>query len=250
LTTGAAATPHGTSASAASPESDSTTHEARVAELKAAMPQWLDAAAGFKPVPSRNPSLPTLVGLLILILCFFVVLTSISLKDQHRAKSVMASLERTFAGEGMSVPAEDEPADQAKHMLGDLRTKLGAEVPLVSGVTPETSDVLMLDLPRNLVFVGAGADLAPGFAQILNQVSQALKTGPADFAYEIEIGVSAPTLDDKAVAAGNAIAGGLRAAGFANDTAMVSLTPGKSEAIALTIRLRPDARLQPTGNNP
>jgi hypothetical protein len=108
--------------------------------------------------------------------------------------------------------------------------------------------VLVLDLPRSLVFAGAGSDLAPAFTQILAQASQALKTGPADFAYEIEIGVSAPTLDDKAVAAGNAIAGALRAAGFANDTAMVSLTPGKTETIALTIRLRPNARLQPGGN--
>jgi hypothetical protein len=227
---------------------DSAAHAERVAAIRQAMPQWAQLASGAPPAAARNPSLPTLVGLFILILCFFVVLTSISLKDQHREKSVMASLERTFAGEGMSVPAEDEPADQAKRMLGNLRAKLGSEVPLVSGVTPETSDVLVLDLPRSLVFAGAGSDLAPAFTQILAQASQALKTGPADFAYEIEIGVSAPTLDDKAVAAGNAIAGALRAAGFANDTAMVSLTPGKTETIALTIRLRPNARLQPGGN--
>ncbi len=160
----------------------------------------------------------------------------------------MTSLERTFAGEGMSVPSEDpQPADQqVKRMLGDLRTKLGSEVPLVSGVTPETSDVLVLNLPHGLVFA-AGGDLAPAFADILAQTSQALKTGPADFAYEIEVGLTEPTLDAKAIAAGNAVAGALRAAGFANDTAMVSLTPGKTEAIALTVRLRPDARLQPGG---
>src|SRR5882757_2751211 len=105
---------------------DSAAHEARVAAIRHAMPQWAQVSSGLKPAPARNPSLPTLVGLFILILCFFVVLTSISLKDQHREKSVMASLERTFAGEGMSVPSEDEPADQAKHMLGNLRAKLGS----------------------------------------------------------------------------------------------------------------------------
>jgi hypothetical protein len=227
---------------------DSAAHAARVEAIRQAMPQWAQLAGGFKPAAARNPSLPTLVGLFILILCFFVVLTSISLKDRHREQSVMASLERTFAGEGMSVPSEDQPADQqVKHMLGDLRAKLGSEVPLVSGVTPETSDVLVLNLPHALVF-NAGGDLAPAFSQILGQTAQALKTGPADFAYEIEIGLTAPTLDEKAVAAGNAVAGALRAAGFANDTAMVSLTPSETETIALTIRLRPDARLQSGGN--
>lgn len=225
---------------------DSAAHEARVAAIRQAMPQWAQHASGLKPASARNPSLPTLVGLFILILCFFVVLTSISLKDKHREQSVMASLERTFSGEGMAVPSDDQPADQqAKRMLGNLRAKLGAEVPLVSGVTPETSDVLVLNLPRDRVFAGPGADLAPAFNGILAETARALKTGPADFAYEIEIGITALTLDEKAVAAGNAVAGALRAAGFSNNAAMVSLTPGATEAIALTIRLRPDARLQP-----
>jgi hypothetical protein len=230
----------------ASGSGDSAAHEARAAAIRQAVPQWAQLASGLKPAPARNPSLPTLVGLFILILCFFVVLTSISLKDQRREQSVMASLERTFSGEGMAPPSGAQPADQqAKRMLGNLRAKLGAEVPLVSGVTPETSDVLVLNLPRDRVFAGSGADLAPAFALILNQTSQALKAGPADFAYEIEFSLTAPTLDDKTVAAGNAVAGALRAAGFANDTAMVSVTSGAAEAIALTIRLRPNARLQP-----
>jgi hypothetical protein len=224
---------------------DSEAHAERVAAIRRAMPQWAQLSLGATATPARNPSLPTLVGLFILILCFFVVLTSISLKDQRRANSVMASLERTFTGEGMAAPSDEAPAEErAKRMLGNLRSKLGAEVPLVSGVTTtETADVLILTLPRNLVFAAAGTDLAPGFQQILNNAFQALKTGPADFAYEIELGLSEPSLNEKAVAEGNAMAGALRAAGFANDSAMVSLTPGASDKIALTIRLRPNARL-------
>jgi hypothetical protein len=228
---------------------DSEGHAERVAAIRQAMPQWARLSLGATAAPARNPSLPTLVGLFILILCFFVVLTSISLKDKHRENSVMASLERTFAGEGMAMPSDQQPADrQAKRMLGNLRSKLFAEVPLVSGVTTtETADVLMLTLPHNLVFKAAGVELAPGFQQILNQAFEALKAGPVDFAYEIELGLTAPTLDEKAVAEGNAMAGALRAAGFANDSAMVSLTPGAADAIALTIRLRPNARLDQEG---
>jgi hypothetical protein len=244
LTTGAAEFPNG---AAASPESDHSTHEARVAELKAAMPQWLDAAAGFKPVPSRNPSLPTLVGLLILILCFFVVLTSISMRNAEREKSVMAGLSQAFANTGLapSTPVGEEA--ETRKLLGDLRAALNAEVPLVSGVQPETADDYVLNLPRRLVFDGDGAKLATGFDGILAQAMHALKTGPADFAYEIEVALTAPRMDDAAIAGASAIGAALRADGFANDAASVSLQPGDGQTVSLAIRLRPNARLAPAG---
>ncbi|GAB2175274.1 flagellar motor protein MotB [Dongia sp. agr-C8] len=240
MTTGAAEYPNG---AAASTESDPSTHEARVAELKAAMPQWLDAAAGFKPAVARNPSLPTLVGLLILVMCFFVVLTSISLRNTEREQSVMSGLSRAFSNTGLapSTPVGEEA--ETRKLLGDLRASLNAEVPLVSGVKPETADDYVLNLPRRLVFDGDGAKLASGFDGILAQAIRALKTGPADFAYEVEVALTAPKMDDAAIAGAGAVGAALREAGFANDAASVSLIPGDGQMISLTIRLRPNARL-------
>jgi hypothetical protein len=55
-------------------------------------------------------------------------------------------------------------------------------------------------------------------------------------------------MDEKAIAGAGAVAAALRAAGFANDAASVSLQPGDGQVIALTIHLRPNARLdQPAG---
>jgi hypothetical protein len=246
LTTGAAAN----SASAASPESDPTTHEARVAELKAAMPQWLDAAAGLKPVPSRNPSLPTLVGLLILILCFFVVLTSISMRNTDREKSVMTGLSQAFSNTGLAPSSPVGEEAETRKLLGDLRAALNAEVPLINGVTPQTADNYVLNLPRNQVFAEDGTTLIPGFSGTLAQTMRALKTGPADFAYEIEVALSTPSMDDKAIAGASAIAAALRQAGFANDAASVSLLPGDGQTVSLTVRLRPNARLAPSTGQP
>jgi hypothetical protein len=244
LTTGAAANPNG---AAASPESDSTTHEARVAALRAAMPQWLDAAAGFKPAPARNPSLPTLVGLLILILCFFVVLTSISMRNTDREHSVMAGLTQAFSNTGMapSTPVGEEA--ETRRLLGDLRAALNAEVPMVDGVKPETADDYELKLPRRLVLAENGTATTSGFAGILAQAMRALKTGPADFVYEVEVMMATPRMDEKAIAGASAVAAALREAGFANDTASVSLLPGDGQIVSLTVRLRPNARLSPTG---
>jgi hypothetical protein len=74
-----------------------------------------------------------------------------------------------------------------------------------------------------------------------------LKTGPVDFDYEIEVVMSAPKMDDAAIAGASAVGAALRAAGFANDAAAVSLQPGDGQVIALTVRLRPNARVAPNG---
>jgi hypothetical protein len=72
----------------------------------------------------------------------------------------------------------------------------------------------------------------------------ALKTGPVDFDYEVEVALSAPKMDEAAIAGAGAVGAALRQAGFANDAASVSLMPGDGRLIALTVRLRPNARLQ------
>ena len=244
MTTGAAANPHG---AAASQESDPAAHDTRVAELKAALPQWLDAASGFKPVPARNPSLPTLVGLLILIMCFFVVLTSLSMRDQKREQSVMTGLSQAFSKNGLAPESPTAAEADTRKLLGDLRAELNSEVPLLSGVAPETADDYTLNLPRRLVFAEDGTSLASGFPGILDQAMRALRGGPADFAYEVEVALSTAQMNDKAIAGASAIAAALRKAGFANDAASVSLQPGNGETVSLTIRLRPNARLAPTG---
>lgn len=223
---------------------DADAGKARSAALRRAIPQWVELASGLKESPARNPSLPTLVGLLILIMCFFVVLTSVSLRDRNRVRSVMSSLEQTFSGQGAAPPSAEEPPDQqARRMLGDLRANLSAEVPLVSGVAPAPADELVLMLPRNLVFVGAGPELAPDFQRILGRTLAALKTGPTDFVYEVEVAISAPRLDQNAVASGAAVEAALRSAGFLNDNAVVSLSTGDGATVALEVKLRPDARL-------
>lgn len=244
MTTGAAVNPHG---AAASPESDPAAHEVRVAELKAAMPQWLDAASGFKPAPSRNPSLPTLVGLLILIMCFFVVLTSLSMRDKTREQSVMTGVSQTFTKTGLASQSPREAEAETRKLLGDLQAKLNAKVPLVSGVAPQSADDYALNLSRSHVFAEDGTSIAAGFNGTLAQAMQALKIGPAEGAYEMEIALTAPQMDNKAIAGASAVAAAVRAAGFANDASAVSLQPGDGEVVTLTIRLRPNARLAPAG---
>jgi hypothetical protein len=241
-----------TTAQTADPETaDSVAAEARTAELRQALPGWVANAAGFKAEPARNPSLPTLVGLLILILCFFVVLTSISLRDKKRENSVMSSLEQTFAGQGAAARSQPASTEQETHkILGNLRAAITAEVPLVTGTAAVSADDLMLPLPRNLVFAADGTRLAADFPHILRQTKAALSGSPSDFAYEVEVAITAAKRDDAAVASGALIDQSLRSAGFAPGSAVVSLSEGKPEGIVLIVRLRPNARLENSGDAP
>jgi hypothetical protein len=237
-----------TTAQTADPETaDGIAAEVRAAELRAteirrALPHWVADAAGFKPAPARNPSLPTLVGLLILILCFFVVLTSISLRDQKRENSVMSSLEHTFAGPGAARPAPGSEQD-TNRILGNLRASITAQVPLVTGTAATDADDLTLALPRNLVFASDGGKLADDFPQILRQTKAALAASPSGFAYEVEVAITAADRNDAAVASATLVDQAVRAAGFAPGSAVVSLSAGKSDAVALIVHLRPNARL-------
>jgi hypothetical protein len=174
------------------------------------------------------------------------VLTSISLRDADREQSVMASLSRAFSETGLAPTSPIEAEADARKLLGDLRATLNPEVPLVTGVKPETADDYELKLPRKLVFAEDGT-IASGFDGILAQAMKALKTGPADFAYEIEVALSAPELNTAAIAGAGGVATALRKAGFANDASAVSLQQGSGDTVSLTIRLRPNARLEETG---
>lgn len=233
-----------TAQTADSEAADGVAAEIRSAELRQALPQWIAAASGFKPAPARNPSLPTLVGLLILILCFFVVLTSVSLHDKKRENSVMSSLEQTFSSDGAAQPQADDSERQTRRILGNLRAAITAEVPLVTGTAAVSADDLMLPLPRNLVFAKGDAALAEDFPRILQQTKTALASSPSGFAYEVEIAITASRRDDAAVASGTLIDQAMRAAGFAPGSAVVSLSEGKTDAVALIVRLRPNARLE------
>jgi hypothetical protein len=145
-----------------------------------------------------------------------------------------------------STPVGEEA--ETRHLLGDLRARLKAEVPLVSGAQQDTADDYVLNLPRHLVFAGDGTRLAEGFPGILDQAMHALKTGPQDFLYEVEVVLSTPRMDEAAIAGASAVGAALRDAGFLNDTASVSLQPGDGQTVSLTVRLRPNARVgEPEG---
>src|SRR5262249_35371553 len=160
---------------------------------------------------ARNPSLPTFVGLIILILTFFIVLTSISLHDQDKSDAAIASLQEAFSGNAAS--AEDVPAQKdeevARDYIAGLTHPIQSLVPRMGGKPGPASDHQVLWLPEELAFPGDGVTMAPLFPTVLREVVLSLDGVPRRLTPHIEMRLCAVQPSDqlrqRAVAIGSAL---------------------------------------------
>ncbi len=191
--------------SAAKPAEASLTQAVRWRVPVVAVPH---ATAG----QARNPSLPTFVGLIILILTFFIVLTSISIRDQTKSDAAIASVQDAFSGS--AVTTEDVPAKKdeeiARAYIEGLTQRIQSLVPLMGGKKGPASDHQVLWLPAELAFSADGAIMAPIFPTVLREVVNSLSGIPQRLTPHIEMRLCATQpsdrLRDRAVAIGAALA--------------------------------------------
>jgi len=160
---------------------------------------------------ARNPSLPTFVGLIILILTFFIVLTSLSLRDQRKSEAAIASLQDAFSGN--AVTTEDVPAKKdeeiAEAYIAGLTHRIQSLVPLMGGKAAPASDHQVLWLPADLAFPNESATPAPLFPTVLREVVNSLDGIPQRLTPHIEMRLCATEPSDqlraRAVAIGAAL---------------------------------------------
>lgn len=163
------------------------------------------------PAMARNPSLPTFVGLIMLILTFFIVLTSISLRDESKSDAAMASLQDAFSGS--AVTSETSTQDQeaaAREYIAGLTDRIHSLVPLMGGKPAPAADHQVLWLPVGLAFAGDTATLEPFFPTILREVVASLGAVPQRFTPHLEMRLCADRQNDllrqRALAIGAALA--------------------------------------------
>lgn len=164
------------------------------------IPRWtrppLDAIR--PPSEAHNPSLPTFVGLIMLILTFFVVLTSISINDRKKSDAAMASLQDAFSGT-VETAQRAEDADMniaARDFMRGLTGQIQSLIPLMGGKKASPSEHQVLWLPVSLAFAGAATELEPGFSPVLQELLNASEKIPPRFDYQIEVRLCAATPSD------------------------------------------------------
>jgi hypothetical protein len=161
---------------------------------------------------ARNPSLPTFVGLIILILTFFIVLTSISLHDQRKSEAAIASIQDAFSGSAVAAEEVKKKDDQqaARDYIAGLTDRIQSLVPLMGGKSAPAGDHQVLWLPVDLAFAPEKTMLEPLFPKVLREVVLSLNGIPQRLTPHIEMRLCATEpndmLRDRAVAIGAALA--------------------------------------------
>jgi hypothetical protein len=164
------------------------------------IPRWTrpPLAAITPPSEARNPSLPTFVGLIMLILTFFIVLTSISINDSKKSDAAMASLQDAFSGT-VETAQKAEDADMniaARDFMRGLTGQIQSLIPLMGGKKSSPSEHQVLWLPLSLAFNGAATELEPGFSPVLQELLNASEKIPPRFDYQIEVRLCAAAAGD------------------------------------------------------
>ena len=154
------------------------------------IPRWTrpPLAAIKPPSEARNPSLPTFVGLIMLILTFFIVLTSISINDRKKSDAAMASLQDAFSGTVETAQrAEEDMNTAARDFMRGLTGQIQSLIPLMGGRKASPSEHQVLWLPMSLAFAGAATEMEPGFSPVLQELLNASEKIPPRFDYQIEV---------------------------------------------------------------
>jgi Membrane MotB of proton-channel complex MotA/MotB len=200
-----------------------------------------------RPAPlSGNPSLPTFVGLMVLILTFFIVLTSVSLHDKTKSKAAIASVQEAFSGNGLTdedaTAKEDE--EVARDYIAGLTQRIQSLVPLMGGKPAPASDHQVLWLPAELVFPSESAALAPLFPTILREVVKSLDGIPQRLTPHIEMRLCATEPSEQLRARAVAIGAALSTERAPLGQFSIGVTPCDPKRIGIAIALAPAAEEQ------
>jgi hypothetical protein len=190
--------------------------------------------------PARNPSLPTFVGLIILILTFFIVLTSISIRDTSKSDAAVASVQQAFSGNAVTdeVKAQN-PEEAARAYIAGLTDRIQSLVPLMGGKPGPASDHQVLWLPIGLAFAGDAVRVEAVFPKILGEVVRSLPSIPRRFAPRVEMRLCATDVSDRVRDRAVAIAAALAAQKAPLNQFSVGIAPCDPARIGIAIALAP-----------
>jgi MotA/MotB-like proton-channel complex protein len=205
--------------------------------------RWRSPVVSAPPPASqpRNPSLPTFVGLIILILTFFIVLTSISMKDRSKSDAAIASLQEAFSGSAVAIQETDEAKDEevARTFIAGLTNRLQSLVPMMGGKAAPASDHQILWLPIDLAFPAATSVPAPLFSTVLREVVKSLAEVPERLTPHIEMRLCASEPSDQLRARAVAIGGALSAAGAPLGQFSIGVASCNPARIGIAVALQP-----------
>ena len=207
------------------------------------------AAASPSRFGSPAPSIvsPTLLGLYVILLAFFILLGSISQRSEGRVRAVIDGIHNTFNSEsaaetGDTALGEREGEAPSPGFLAEMGRLTATAFPLarveqVYGSRRLQATVAVVDM-----FRAETAELTPSGVNLLRQIAQAMATRPSGRRYDVEfimVGGDGEQQRALAVARATAFVEALLAAGASRDSVAIGLAPGDARVAALRFFVRP-----------
>jgi hypothetical protein len=198
--------------------------------------------APLEPLPRRDPSLVPFLSIQLLILAFFIILTSHATLNADKARAVTESVQRQFSGNQESVPEGPQGGalePEARTVLQKVMVTFQGLVPLDRNVRNLSALEQIIRLPVELFYAADSADIIASRRSLFDEVMRAIDLRPAGWGYEIEILVqgdppSSLTLDRAAN-----LAAALAQDGQAQANVAVAVGTGDPAWLVLLLRLRP-----------
>lgn len=193
--------------------------------------------------PARNPSLVPFLSVQLLVLAFFIILTSHTTLNAEKSRAVTESVQRHFAGTQENVPTGAQGGalePEARDVLQNVMVAFQGLIPLDRNIRRLSPLEQTIKLPVELFFAADSTDVLGSRRSLIDEVMRAIDLRPAGWGYELEILVqgnppSALTLDRAANLAA-ALAGEERG----QPNIVVAMGTGDPAWMVLMVRLRPN----------
>lgn len=218
-------------------------------------PVRLGAATLIQPLPApvrRDPSLVPFLSIMLLVLAFFIILTSKATFDAEKARAVTDSIQRQFAGlqdDVISGPQGGALAPEARDVLRNVLVKFQGLVPLDGNVRQLSSLEQAIQLPTDLFFESDSDAVLASRRSLMGEVMRALDQRPAGWGYELEILVQGNPPGPLTLARAANLAAALAGEGGLQSDIVVALGRGDPDWMVLLVRLRP-GKAEPEGTGP
>jgi len=188
----------------------------------------------------RDTTLVGLLGVELLLLAFFIMLTGVGHFEKDKVKAVLGSVQSTFA-DGVGLDGGSGLVGAADGSLDGLRGELGGlvatMVPLGHVRNASPSREVRAEFPADSLFRAGENQLGPVPQAFLARLAAVLRNDPPGYGYDIAVLGVGPAGDMGGAARSAAIVRALVAAGVAADRLCAGVVPGADRLIRIDIRL-------------
>lgn len=193
---------------------------------------------------TSNGNIVAMLSLKLLLLAFFILLSTMSSFEEERSRAVLDSVATTFEGQVAALRSLDNPAagldelDGAPSLVDRLEALFRQSLPAVEVDESADGRVLRLEAPATSLFRAGAPRLAPGRDIFLERFARILgEDEVSERGYELHFLHSRPEVrgegaSDLAIARGGVVARWLDERGVARERLSVGLWPDAAEGDA------------------